>query len=170
MRKHDSPHALLSRFQRSALAAVLGLLCSLAEPSGASAQDPAKVPGKRFALNWVRLAGAETCIAPADLARSVEARLQRSVFGALSSSEVTIEGHVGPTRGERFRVLLSMTDERGRVSGSREFLSEPGHCSELDAALVLTLALLIDPNADLSGPTPVRRKRRTNPPATRLEA
>jgi hypothetical protein len=163
----DDREALMLR-QRRVLAAISALLWSLSDPSGAAADDAPRAPGKRFALSWVRLPGAESCIAPADLARHVEARLKRPAFGALSRSEIAIEGYVARDESGRFRVAVSMTDEHGRTSGSRELRSESDACSELDSAVVLTLALLIDPNADLadaSVPSRARATKRPKPPA-----
>lgn len=100
-----------------------------------------------MALHWVRLPGAEDCIAGDALAREVERKLQRPVFPAARDSEVLIEGHVqrGP---EGYRAQLQMSRGDGPQLGSRVLTSKADNCRELSETLSVVLAVMIDPEAE----------------------
>jgi hypothetical protein len=124
---------------------------SLASPAAAAGAAPGD--GAHFSLNWSRVRGAETCISAPDLARAVEVRLGRHVFVAPAETEVALEGYVGPgTDDGLFHAVVSLSDSTGGHAGTRELTSPTEHCRDLDAALVLAIALLIDPNASFDAP------------------
>jgi hypothetical protein len=144
----SSPSAGLERPNRSMMRPCLAaLLVGFAAPVHASE------PPTRFSLNWVRLPGAESCISARALSERVEARLRRAVFSAPALVDVVIEGHVKQTEAG-FVASVSISDAAGAVLGSRELTTADSTCRDLDAQLALTVALLIDPNAELETPPP----------------
>jgi hypothetical protein len=114
----------------------------------------ADVPRRTSALSWTRLAGAESCIAPRELAREVERRLGRSVFVSAAQADVTVEGRVEP-RAPGFRATIRLLDGEGSPLGTRELESADASCAELGAPLSLAMALMIDP--DGGAPAPAAR-------------
>jgi hypothetical protein len=110
--------------------------------SGAHAQS------RTSSLSWVRLDGAETCIAGPDLARAVEARLARSVFVATPNAEIVVEGRaerVGVGAAARWRAVLHITDTSGALVGDRVVESGAASCDELGRIAAVAIALMIDP-------------------------
>jgi hypothetical protein len=120
----------------------------------------AGAPPRASSLGWVRLPGAEACIGTRELATAVEQRLGRAVFVSPAQAEVFVEGRVEAPRAgaapaepspSRFRAHITLSDARGAVLGTRD-LEAPGEgCRTLDEQLALVIALLIDPDAVLSG-------------------
>jgi hypothetical protein len=96
------------------------------------------------ALNWVRYAGAESCIASVELAQLVEARLGRTLFVAAPNAVVAIEGAVQPSGEGGFAAEIAVSDGRGTLYGSRE-LHAGRNCRELDEALALVIAVTLRP-------------------------
>lgn len=113
------------------------LLCSTA----AAAQS-------KTALSWVRLPGADGCIAATELGRRVE-RMVGPVLATAAEGEVSIEGHVG-RRGDGFEAHIKVTDAAGSILGERVLRSAAGGCRALDESLVFVIAVAIDPNAALA--------------------
>jgi hypothetical protein len=109
----------------------------------------AAVPARaeEVALNWVRLDGAEACIAAPQLAELVEARIGRQVLQTPAHAELSIEARVGPQPEGGFRVVVTVNDRRGRRLGQRELRVADGPCSQLDRPASLIISLIIDPNA-----------------------
>lgn len=99
------------------------------------------------ALSWVRLPGAESCIATPELGARVEQRLGRPALVAPSVATISIEGHVERTADKKFRATVGGTRRDGTTIGSREIVSQDTDCRSLDEGLVLVIALMIDPDA-----------------------
>jgi hypothetical protein len=119
----------------------LALWLVVGSTSGAFA-EPTRGP----ALNWVRLPGAEGCITAAELARRVEARLERSVFVLAQDAELAFDGYVQPRAiGGGFAAHLAVSNARGEVLGARDVESAEASCRALDDALVLITALTLFP-------------------------
>jgi hypothetical protein len=139
-------------------AAVFGVLLART----ARADDPA-----RFALSWTRAPDAARCISAHDLARRIEDRLGRAVFVPPTRAAVFIEGWVEPN-GAGYHAIVSLTDAAGRVLGHRNLATADATCGDLSAPLVLSMALLIDPNAVLlpegSAPRPAAAETKEPPP------
>ncbi len=106
----------------------------------------------RFALDWARVPNAVSCISGPELAVRVEERLGRAVFEDPAHADVAIEGQVEPTE-SGWHAVISIIDVKGAVIGTRELSSVAASCRDLDAPLVLTIALFVDPNAALAPPT-----------------
>lgn len=97
-------------------------------------------------LSWVRLDGAESCIAAPALARAVEERLGRTIFVPPSGAQLAVEGRVERGEGDvRWRAVLQLTDPAGAVIGDRVVESRAETCDELGRAAAITIALMIDP-------------------------
>lgn len=143
------------------------LLCWLCFESNARAQhDEQATPAKPAAeLHWVRLPGAEDCIAGDALARAVEARLRRPVFDTRVPAAVLIEGYA--QRGASgHRAQLSVRARDGTLLGSRELESSAGDCRELSETVTVVLAIMIDPEAaSRSKAPPAREPTRVVSPA-----
>ena len=106
--------------------------------------------GKRTSsLAWVRLEGAESCIAAPALAQGVERRLGRKVFVSASDAEITVEGTIGRAPKVGFRAQLRVTAKDGTVLGSRDVETRAASCDAIDEKLSLIVSVLIDPDASL---------------------
>jgi hypothetical protein len=110
--------------------------------------------GVTSALSWVRLPGAESCIPTPELGARVEAHLGRSVLVSPSTADISIEGRVAKTEGGRYKAIVGGTRRDGTPIGTREIVSETPNCRSLDDALVLVVALMIDPDAIGAKPAP----------------
>ena len=116
---------------------------SLLVPAGAAARGPT--------LNWVRLPGAESCIAAVELAERVEARLGRPVFVRSNEAIVVIEGRVEPVPPLGFAAVIRVSDPDGTLYGTRELTSADADCRKLDEVLALVIAVTIRRGASGSG-------------------
>lgn len=95
------------------------------------------------------------CLTAAELARSVERRLGRPVFGLRGSRHV--DGVVTQAvDAPRWRAQLSAVDEHGTVVGSREITADGDDCHCLDDSLVLVLAVAIGNETTWPAAEPVR--------------
>lgn len=113
--------------------------------------------GKRTSsLAWVRLEGAESCIAAPALAQSVEGRLRRKVFVSASDADITVEGTISraPAPKVGFRAQLRVTAKDGTILGSREVETRAASCDAIDEKLSLIVSLLIDPDATMTPEEP----------------
>jgi hypothetical protein len=106
---------------------------------------------KKSSLSWVRLDGAESCVATQPLARAVEQRLGRSVFVSASEAELSVEGRV--EKKKSWRAHVEVRDAQGKLLGKRDLESTAASCDSLTAPLALVLAVMIDPDAALGGGT-----------------
>ncbi|MCY1083480.1 hypothetical protein [Archangium lansingense] len=101
----------------------------------------------RWGLRWNAGPG---CIQAAPLARAVEERLGRTVFGP--EPEYLVDGVLERGGPSGWKARLSLVDVRGNVLGSREVSTREEACSAIEPRLLLVMALMIDPTAALSGP------------------
>jgi hypothetical protein len=105
-------------------------------------------------LSWVRLPGAEGCVATQLLARAAEQRLGRSVFVSAAQADVSVEGRIEPGRTKKgFRATITLRDAKGAVLGTRELARPEPSCDAMTEPLALVIAVMIDPDAAL-GPKP----------------
>ncbi len=109
----------------------------------------ARAESRTSSLSWVRMPGADSCVATQDLARDVETRLGRAVFVSAAQADVSVEGHIEPNRGgPGFHAVVSLRDAKGALLGTRE-LTKNAACDEMRAPLALVIAVMIDPDAAL---------------------
>jgi hypothetical protein len=101
--------------------------------------------GSRVALslNWMRLAGAESCIDAGRLARSVERHLGQSVFVSPTTATRNIEGWIEPAH-PGWHVALRASDADGHPIGHRELASTEDSCASLDRSIVIAIGLLAE--------------------------
>lgn len=119
---------------------------------GARAEAPKK---DTYALGWSRLAGAEPCIASRDLATGVERSLKRRVFVSAARADRYVEGRVGPRLGGGWTASVQIADAKGRILGTRELMSDGPNCRDLDEAITLSVALMIDSNLSVPPADPL---------------
>ncbi|MCA9596818.1 MAG: hypothetical protein KC776_26060 [Myxococcales bacterium] len=122
-----------------------------------SSQAAANESGRTSSLSWVRLPGAESCIATQALARSVEQRLGRKVFVSAAEADVSVEGYLSHDDGT-WRAVLTIRDGDGKVLGTRTLESQEGECSALDDGVVFVVSVLIDPETTSAPAEPETRK------------
>jgi hypothetical protein len=122
-------------------AAVLGLLLVAAR---AHALDPV-APG----LNWVRLPGAESCIAAQALAARVEERVGRVLFVTIAEAGLTVDGSVARGSPDGWDVILDVSDPGGRVLGRRALHFAGDDCAVIDESITLVIAVTLYPNTGL---------------------
>jgi len=122
------------------------------------ATAPVRAEDKRAAaLNWVRLAGAESCIDATSLARRIEERLARPVFPAPAQATLIVEGRAEKSA-TGFAATLHIFDQAGASLGSRELDSPKTDCAELSETVVLVLAVMIDPDGALAAIPPAPKE------------
>jgi hypothetical protein len=143
--------------------------------SDARADEPSVAAKKRTStLGWDRLPGADSCVATQPLARAVEARLGRKVFVSPAEADVSVEGRV-VKKGAGFSATLVLRDAEGKMLGTRSLEKTDPSCAALTEALVLVIAVMIDPDAALapppvaSSPPPPAAPTPPVPPETRIE-
>jgi len=128
-----------------AVAATLAPVVAAADgpPSG---PDPTK---RTSTLGWLRLGGAEGCVATQPLARAVEERLGRTVFVSPADADVSVEGRI-ERKGQGFSATILLRDAEGRALGTRTLDRVEPRCEALTESLVLIIAVMIDPDAALA--------------------
>jgi hypothetical protein len=131
---HSRPH------RSSALVYALLSLAWIGRAMPSAAQT---LPARGPVLNWVRLAGAESCIASVELAKRVEQRLGRAVFVRANDAIIVIEGRVGPNRAGGFASVIRVSDADGTLYGVRELSVADADCHKLDEIVSLVMAITI---------------------------
>lgn len=129
---------------------------------GAQPTPDVPEPAQGVRLSWVRDTEATHCITAQEMERDVRARLGRDPFRG--EARQWIEGFVSVKDG-RTVVQLFERDAQGNTVGSRVLSDEAGDCHNLDDAVSLAVALLIDPSARL-GPLDASRSAPSNPSPT----
>src|SRR3954447_18622305 len=98
----------------------------------------------RVALGLTRGEGTETCLRAAAIERAVERRLRRHVFARDESPDLRIDVALAREADGAWSARLVLRGRRGAELGARELDTHAAHCSALDDALVLVVALLVD--------------------------
>jgi hypothetical protein len=138
-------------------------LSLVAIASTAAAQPPRPVCAR---LSW---ASAEPCIGEERLVSSVEQRLGRDVFGG-DGCDLELRGEVGETSDGHWRMHAAL-DVGGEAVGTREVTSERASCSELDEAIAVVVALLVDVDREeIALMLPVEPASSSAPPSTAARA
>jgi hypothetical protein len=132
---------------RRSLASVVLVACVFGVRATAASE-----PRSTFRLGWARGEGADACVDERELERRVRARLGRDPFN--QEAEQSIEGDISSSAG-RWRVELQVRDDTGARIGRRQLDVAETDCKRLTDAIVLAVALTIDPRAPLSEPLPV---------------
>lgn len=93
-------------------------------------------------LEWQTPVGRH-CILQRDLERGVEALLAREVFVPSDRADERVDGSIAHTE-DGWRVTLTLETHTGHALGVRELSSPDEDCSQLNRALIVVLATLID--------------------------
>jgi hypothetical protein len=137
----------LRRVRRGFALSMLVAAYTTAWPTTARSEESR---ARTSSLSWVRMPGAESCVATQDLAQRVEARLGRPVFVSAAQADVSVEGLIepaGPGRG--YRAMLTLRDAHGAALGTRELARADASCDAMREPLALVIAVMIDPDAAL---------------------
>lgn len=129
---------------RLCLLALLPLLLATSMRTSAAAEAASEA----VELSWVRSIDAGACASTAELKRAVIARLGRDPF--VESPQQQIDGYVSRVADKWTADLVVRSRTSGHV-GKRHLESAALDCGELDQAVVLTVTLIIDPNAPIHG-------------------
>lgn len=143
-----------------ALAATVAPLVAAAD--GRGAPDPKK---RTSTLGWLRLGGADACVATQPLARAVEERLGRTVFVSPADADVSVEGRI-ERRGQGFSATIVLRDAEGKALGTRTLERAEPRCEALTESLVLIIAVMIDPDAALAPAAKASAPPSASAPAT----
>lgn len=120
------------------------LLCLLLlAPLAAHAEDVS------WGLKWK---APDACIDAASLARAVEGRLGRHVFGI--TPQYRIDGVLEAGASPKWKAVLTVIDSGGGIAGSRDVTSNAADCHDLDQNLAFVIAVMIDPKAKPAGAAP----------------
>lgn len=122
---------------------------------GAVAQSPAQTAGEssdRYRLHWVRESGAESCVSGAVLARLLP-QVVVAGAGEAGAPVLLLEGVAESAAAPlSFRVRISVRDAAsGELLGERELTTAESKCSALTPAVMLVLAMSVDPDAAQGG-------------------
>jgi hypothetical protein len=138
-----------ARLLQASMAAVLWCASSLGH-----AQHAARAG---LGLNWVRLPGAESCIASVDLMNRIEERVGRIIFVRTGEAVLTLDGYVRPasTR-DGWLVTFEISDAKGNVLGRRELgMLEGTDCKVVAEAAELVVDLTLDSDGLLGSGIPL---------------
>jgi hypothetical protein len=139
-RDHRAPVLRVARVSYVLRVLLIALGCRLSAPSPARA-EPAPSAGPSF--SWVRLPGAESCIAQADLAARIEARMRRAVFVRPADALLLVEGRIGPVTDGGFEAVIAVGDPAGQLFGERVLPLASSDCRALDDMVALVIAVTL---------------------------
>jgi hypothetical protein len=134
------------------VAAFLGLSLALWAQHASAAPD-----GRTSSLSWLRMPGADECIATQALARAVEDRLQRpgKVFVSAAQADVSVEGRIEKKKPQGWHAVITIRDAKGQLLGTRELERPDASCEAMTEPLTFVIAVMIDPEAAMRKPEPV---------------
>jgi hypothetical protein len=97
-------------------------------------------------LVWIQTPGGEMCIDRRTLADKVESTLGHSVFATQRATEgaAIVQGRAGPDAAGRGWMAVVEVRRAGTPPLRRELLVNASDCRQLDEAIVLVVALLVD--------------------------
>ena len=113
--------------------------------------EPALPTGTK--LSFVRAENAQSCSSAPAIEREVVRRMGRDPF--VGAPRQWVEGTISKV-GDSFQVELFERDARGDTIGTRTLRETVEDCHRLDDAIVLAIALIIDPTAPLVPTQPSR--------------
>jgi hypothetical protein len=109
------------------------------EPSAAAAQH-------RVALAWTRDADAQTCISMEEIRARLAQRFDgtRFVVDETTATPIQLQGHI-ERASSKWVATWTLSTSDGEGGGERQLQSSNRNCRELDDALMLVAALLLEP-------------------------
>ncbi len=124
---------------------------------------------KTSSLSWLRMPGADACVATQPLARAVEERLGRAVFVSAAQADVSVEGRIDKRPRGGWHAVITLRDSGGTTLGTRELERPDVSCDAMTEPLALVIAVMIDPDAALRpkpspDPPPPTSKDAKEPP------
>jgi hypothetical protein len=123
----------------------------------AAAAEPSGVT-----LNWVRLAGAETCVSASDLMNRVEERAGRVLFVRSGDAVLSVDGYVRAVdepKGWEVRLAVSQAD--GQVLGSRDLGVLVGdECGVINEAVEFLVHITLDADGAFDAGIPLSPQTR----------
>lgn len=126
---------------------------------------------KTSSLSWLRMPGADSCVATQALARAVEDRLGRSVFVSAAQADLSVEGRIERKKGT-WHATIIVRDAKGMTLGTRDVDRKVGledaSCDGMTEPLALIIAVMIDPDAAMR-PKPSPASPSASPPPTSAE-
>lgn len=150
----------LCRVLRAAAAVVVALVALVARPGVARAAE-----SRTSSLSWLRMPGADACIATQPLARAVEERLGREVFVSAAQADLSVEGRIEKRKGGGWHAVITMRDPSGTLLGTRELDRPDASCDAMSEPLALVIAVMIDPDAAMRPKTTPAEAAPSLPPA-----
>jgi hypothetical protein len=121
--------------------------------------------GKTSSLSWLRMPGADSCIATQPLARAVEERLGRETFVSAAQADLSVEGRIEKKPKGGWRAVITMRDPNGALLGTRELERDEASCEAMTEPLALIIAVMIDPDAAMRPKTEPAKSDPTPPPS-----
>ncbi|MBX3193414.1 MAG: hypothetical protein KF819_40910 [Labilithrix sp.] len=128
--------------RRAFLASAVAVASLMLAPARAEAGE-----GRTSSLSWLRMPGADACIATQALARAVEERLGRRVFVSAAQADVSVEGHIEKKSPAGWHAVLTIRDGQGALLGTRDLDRPEASCEAMNEPLALVIAVMIDPEA-----------------------
>lgn len=116
---------------------------------------------KTSSLSWLRMPGADSCVATQPLARAVEERLGRETFVSAAQADLSVEGRIEKKPKSGWRAVITMRDPKGALLGTRELERDDASCDTMSEPLALIIAVMIDPDAAMR---PRSEPAKTEPP------
>lgn len=101
--------------------------------------------GRRPALHWVRLVGADTCIDPRTLGERVESITGPVLVGA-ADADVSIEASIEATSAAHFVVRLKASGATHTARQERVLAFDTRDCRSLDSVIAFLIAMSVDPD------------------------
>jgi hypothetical protein len=95
-------------------------------------------------IAWNRAPGGETCIDRQDLVDKVEATVGHRTFVPAGRGDTTVRGTVGPDPAGRGWLAVVEARRAGAAAFRRELALNAFDCRQLDEAMVLVVALMVD--------------------------
>jgi hypothetical protein len=148
-------HLGLTRRQRARLLQALVVFALWCASSLGYAQHAARAG---LGLNWVRLPGAESCIASVDLMNRIEQRVGRIIFVRTGEAVLTLDGYVRPASppASGWLVTFEISDAKGTVLGRRELgVLQGSSCKVVTDAAELVVDLTLDSDGLLGSGIPL---------------
>ena len=131
------------------LGRVCGASLALALVLAGTSSTARAADAKTSSLSWLRMPGADACVATQPLARAVEERLGRSVFVSAAQADLSVEGRIEKRPNKGWRSVITVRDASGATLGTRELERADGSCEAMTEPVALVIAVMIDPDAAL---------------------
>lgn len=128
--------------------------------------SPAGAQELAVSLEWTAVSGNGKCIDKSEIVDKVEYTLGQPVFVQPEQSTFDISGSVGPGAGEQgWIVRIKAHGSPGREQNVRELTTDSPDCRQLDDAIALVIALLVDEAVSLGQALRIERELASTMPS-----